>query len=137
MGRFSFRVLTANAHKGFSFLNRRFILNELREAVRHVSADIVFLQEVLGSHALHAQRLANWPKAPQYEFLAESIWPNVAYGRNAVYPEGDHGNALLSKFPITHFDNHDFTIAGDERRGVLHAIVKLEPRRDWYGKPRK
>jgi endonuclease/exonuclease/phosphatase family metal-dependent hydrolase len=124
--RFSFRVLTANVHKGFSFLNRRFILRELRDAVRHVAADIVFLQEVLGSHALHAQRFTNWPKLPQYEYLADSIWPNFAYGRNAVYPEGDHGNALLSKFPIVRFDNHNFDVVSDERRGILHAVIKID-----------
>src|SRR5262245_4596788 len=83
----SFTVLTANVHKGFSFLNRRFILSELREAVRHVGADVVFLQEVHGSHSLHAARFADWPAASQYEFLADSIWPNIVYGRNSVYPE--------------------------------------------------
>jgi len=119
----SFKVLTANVHKGFGFLNRRFILNELREAVRQVGADVVFLQEVLGSHAIHAARLVNWPATAQYEFLADSIWPNVVYGRNAVYPEGDHGNALLSKFPISRHDNHDFSVDGDERRGVLHTVL--------------
>jgi endonuclease/exonuclease/phosphatase family metal-dependent hydrolase len=124
MARLSFKVLTANVHKGFSFLNRKFILNELREAVRHVGAETVFLQEVLGRHALHAKRITNWPAKPQYEFLADSIWPNVAYGQNAVYPDGDHGNALLSKFPIVRYDNHDFSIAGDERRGILHAVLK-------------
>ena len=36
----SVRVLTVNTHKGFTPLNRRFILHELREAVRSVSADI-------------------------------------------------------------------------------------------------
>ena len=119
----SFKVLTANVHKGFSFLNRRFILSELRDAVRDVGAELVFLQEVLGSHALHQKHVVDWPSLPQYEFLADSIWPNVAYGRNAVYPEGDHGNALLSKFTIARFDNHDFSIAGDEKRGVLHAVL--------------
>ncbi|MGH8805531.1 MAG: endonuclease/exonuclease/phosphatase family protein, partial [Polaromonas sp.] len=41
---FSFKVLTVNIHKGFTFFNRKFILPELREAVRSVSADVVFLQ---------------------------------------------------------------------------------------------
>ena len=45
------RVLTVNTHKGFAFLNRRFVLRELREAVRSVGADLVFLQEVQGAHA--------------------------------------------------------------------------------------
>lgn len=40
---FSIKVLTVNIHKGFTFFNRRFILHELREAVRAVGADVVFL----------------------------------------------------------------------------------------------
>ena len=127
MTRLSFKVLTANVHKGFSFFNRKFILNELREAVRAVGAEVVFLQEVLGRHALHAKRIANWPAMSQYEFLADSIWPNVAYGRNVVYPEGDHGNALLSKFPILRHDNHDVSMHGDEKRGILHAVLAVPP----------
>ncbi|MDO9195055.1 MAG: EEP domain-containing protein, partial [Rhodoferax sp.] len=43
---FSIKVLTVNIHKGFSFFNRKFILHELREAIRSVGADVVFLQEV-------------------------------------------------------------------------------------------
>ena len=35
----SFRILTVNTHKGFTPLNRRFILHELRDAVHAVSAD--------------------------------------------------------------------------------------------------
>jgi endonuclease/exonuclease/phosphatase family metal-dependent hydrolase len=122
--RFSFRVMTVNVHKGFSFLNRRFILHELREAVRSVSADVVFLQEVQGTHERHSSRLSDWPAAPQYEFLADSIWPQFAYGRNAVYPHGHHGNALLSKFPIAHHQNHDVTIHGPEARGLLHCVLQ-------------
>ena len=36
---FSFKVLTVNIHKGFSPLNRTFMLHDLREAVRkHLEA---------------------------------------------------------------------------------------------------
>src|SRR3982750_2923245 len=93
-------ILTVNTHKGFGFFNRRFILHELRDAVRSVSADLVFLQEVLGLHEVHSRRHANWPDESHYEFLADEIWPQYRYGQNAVYPEGHHGNALLSKLPI-------------------------------------
>jgi endonuclease/exonuclease/phosphatase family metal-dependent hydrolase len=127
MTQLSFKVFTANVHKGFSPLNRRFVLSELRDAVRGVGADVLFLQEVLGCHALHAKSVANWPAMSQYEFLADTIWPHVAYGRNAVYPEGDHGNALLSKFPIARYDNHDFAYRGDEKRGILHAVLSAAP----------
>ena len=55
----AFTVLTVNTHKGFTLFNRRFILHELREAVRAVSADLVFLQEVQGIHEEHARRHAH------------------------------------------------------------------------------
>ncbi|WP_052081051.1 endonuclease/exonuclease/phosphatase family protein [Pseudomonas sp. ML96] len=119
------RVLTINTHKGFTALNRRFILPELREAVRATGADLVFLQEVLGTHQRHARRHRNWPDTPHYEFLADSMWPQFAYGRNAVYPDGDHGNALLSKFPISHYENLDVSIGVVEQRGLLHCVLQV------------
>ena len=120
----SLTILSMNIHKGFTSFNRRFVLTELREAVRHIGADILFLQEVMGQHALHAKRVAGWPTQSPYEFVADSIWPNFAYGRNAIYPQGDHGNALLSKFPILHHDNIDVSVAGDEQRGLLHGVMR-------------
>lgn len=120
-----FKVLTVNTHKGFTALNRRFILPELREAVRGVAADVVFLQEVHGTHEHHPRRYSNWPSMPQYEFLADSIWPQFAYGRNAVYPHGDHGNALLSKFQISRYDNLDISQRGHDSRGLLHCVLRL------------
>lgn len=122
--RLAFKVLTVNVHKGFTSFNRRFMLHELREAVRQVAADVVFLQEVLGTHQHHARRVRNFPQQPHYEFLADSIWSQYAYGRNAVYDSGHHGNALLSKFPIVHFENHDISVAGPERRGLLHCVLQ-------------
>ncbi len=55
---FSLKVLTINIHKGFTAFNRRFILPELRDAVRTVSADIVCLQEVMGAHQVHPLRIS-------------------------------------------------------------------------------
>jgi len=97
-----------------------------------VSADVLFLQEVLGPHEKHAMRFHNWPKTPQYEFLADSIWTDFAYGRNAVYPDGDHGNALLSKFPIIRYENLDISIAGPERRGLLHSVLQVPGHEEFH-----
>ena len=126
---YSIKVMTVNIHKGFTFFNRKFILPELREAVRSVGADVVFLQEVTGSHATHGDRFENYPDTPHYEFLADSIWPQFAYGRNAVYTNGDHGNAIMSKFPIVRFENHDVSITGPERRGLLHCELQIPGRK--------
>ncbi|OBZ20789.1 hypothetical protein BS643_22620 [Pseudomonas protegens] len=124
----SLKVLTLNIHKGFTFLNRRFILPQLRDAVRSTGTDLVFLQEVLGDHSQHAKRFGNWPQQPHYEFLADSMWHEFAYGRNAVYPEGEHGNALLSKYPILSHQNLDVSQQGDEQRGLLHSVLAVPGR---------
>ena len=63
---FSLKVLTINIHKGFTAFNRRFILPELRDAVRTVSADIVCLQEVMGAHEVHPMHFENWPDLGGY-----------------------------------------------------------------------
>ncbi len=118
-------VMTVNIHKGFSFFNRKFILPELRDAVRKVGADIVFLQEVQGTHEEHARRFSGWPEAPHYEFLADDLWPEFAYGRNVSYPKGHHGNAVMSKFPIVHDRNHDVSVGGPEKRGLLHCVLRV------------
>ena len=116
-------VMTVNIHKGFTAFNRRYMLPELRDAVRKVGADLVFLQEVMGSNGAHKR--ATWDE-PHYEFLADEIWPQFAYGRNMVYPKGHHhGNAVMSKFPIVHYQNHDVSVAGPEKRGLLHCVIAI------------
>ena len=121
------KILTVNTHKGFTTFNRKFMLHELRDAVRLVSADLVFLQEVQGEHQSWSERHAElWPEQPQYEFLADEIWQDFAYGRNAVYQEGHHGNALLSKHPIKSWDNWDISLNGIEKRGLLHCQIETE-----------
>jgi len=125
----SIKVMTVNIHKGFTFFNRKFILHELRDAVRQVGADVVFLQEVSGTHTSHADKFKNYPQTPHYEFLADSIWPDFAYGRNAVYTKGHHGNAVMSKFPILHYDNLDISTGGPERRGLLHCVLDMPGQR--------
>lgn len=119
------RVLSYNIHKGFSAGNRRFVLARIKEAIRSVHADVVFLQEVLGEHADHAEKVAGWPSESQFEYLADSVWHHYAYGKNAVYTSGHHGNAILSKYPIVGWENLDISMHRFERRGILHAQVDV------------
>lgn len=118
------RIITLNVHKGLSQFNRRMVIHELREGLRSLSPDLVFLQEVLGLNERHALRFAAWPRAPQYEFLAEEGWQH-AYGRNAVYDHGHHGNAVLSRFPILSVSNEDISNHRFEKRGLLHCEVAV------------
>lgn len=119
------RIATYNIHKGFSHFNRRMMVHELRHHLRALGADIVFLQEVQGVHHRHARRLPNWPVVPQYEFLADQVWDEFAYGRNAVYDHGDHGNAILSRYPIISSENQDVSAHRFEQRGLLHCEVEV------------
>jgi endonuclease/exonuclease/phosphatase family metal-dependent hydrolase len=120
-----FSVLSLNIHKGFSPLNRRVIVHDLKERLHALSPDIVFLQEVQDAHARHAARHADWPVLAQSRFLAEGLWPEVHYGRNAVYDHGHHGNLLLSRFPVGMVRNDDISDHRFERRGLLHAEVDV------------
>ena len=63
----SLNVVTYNIHKGLSLFNRRLVIHELRDRLRALGADIVFLQEVQGTHEHDAARHGNnWPTQPQY-----------------------------------------------------------------------
>lgn len=118
-------IATYNIHKGFSNFNRRMVVHELRDRLRQLGADLVFLQEVQGDHSRHAQRIADWPDEPQYEFLADTVWNDYAYGRNAVYDLGHHGNAILSRYPIVRWENKDISTHALESRGLLHCEVEI------------
>jgi len=118
-------VATYNIHKGFSQFNRRLMIHELRERLRSLGADIVFLQEVQGQHRRHAVRFEDWPAEPQYEFLAQQVWTDFAYGRNTVYAHGHHGNAILSRYPIRWAENEDVTLNRREGRGLLHCEIDV------------
>lgn len=118
-------VTTFNIHKGFSQFNRRMMVHELRDRLRHLNPDIVFLQEVQGLHLGHAENHQDWPTEAQHEFLAEDVWQSSAYGRNMVYDHGHHGNAILSRFPILHVHNQDVTHLQFEKRGLLHCRIEL------------
>jgi endonuclease/exonuclease/phosphatase family metal-dependent hydrolase len=122
------RIVTINIHKGFSWGNRRFVLHRLREAIRSVDADIVFLQEVVGENSARAERYRNWPAQSQHEFLADSVWKYSCYGKNAFYPDGHHGNAVLSKFPILHSEQIDTSTNSFEQRGFLYCAVSIPGR---------
>jgi endonuclease/exonuclease/phosphatase family metal-dependent hydrolase len=120
----SIRVATLNIHKGLSQFNRRTVIHELRDGLRTIGADVVFLQEVQGLNERHALRFASWPGVPQHEFLAGGDWTHV-YGRNRVHEYGHHGNAVLSRYPIVSHENEDVSSHRFERRGMLHCVLAV------------
>lgn len=120
-----FRIATFNIHKGSTHFDASFSLHHQRALLQQLQVDIVFLQEVQDVHTSKSKRFSAWPQAGQLEFLADAVWQDFAYGKNAVYPAGHHGNALLSKFPIVRTHNQDISAHTLEKRGMLHCEINM------------
>lgn len=114
------RVVSYNIHKGRSATGSRDCLPDLRLGLYGLRPDLVFLQEVQGRNerriSLHAQ----------HESLSAALGMGAAYGCNAVRARTDHGNALLSRFPILIHENLDISDHRLEQRGLLHAVVDMD-----------
>ena len=121
----SIKVLTYNIHKGFSTGNRRFILHDIKESLRLVDADVLLLQEIHGERIISNNRFDDWPNNRQFEFLADQVWSHHAYGKNAIYKSGHHGNAILSKYPFIKWENIDVSFMRSASRSLLHGIIQL------------
>lgn len=120
----NFKVLTLNIHKGFSPGNRRFTLEKIRASLRETGSNIVFLQEVIGENARHRETVDGWPETNQFEFLADTVWSHFAYGKNAIYQHGHHGNAILSELPFADYNNVDVSTLSFSQRGILHGRLE-------------
>lgn len=118
------KILTYNIHKGFDARNRQFVLHDIRDELHASDVDIVFLQEIIGEQQKHEAKVENWPATTQYEFLADQLWPHFAYGKNAIYSAGHHGNAILSKYPFEHWENINLSSMRRASRSLLHGIIR-------------
>jgi endonuclease/exonuclease/phosphatase family metal-dependent hydrolase len=128
------RVATYNIHKGVRGVGarKRLEIHNLVLGVEALDADLVFLQEVRLFHDRDASRfdqtLLGWPDAGQAEFLAPMGY-HSAYCTNAFTRDGEHGNALLSRWRIGEHRHHDVSDHRFEQRGLLHVPVA------WGGQP--
>ncbi len=126
-------VATYNIHKGVRGMGprKRLEIHNLGLGVEALDADLVFLQEVRLFHHRDAQRFDRtwfgWPDKGQADFLAPDGYES-AYRTNAVTRDGEHGNALLSRWPIGDVEHHDVSDHRFEQRGLLHVRVRWQGR---------
>lgn len=120
------RIATYNIHKGVQGVWRmsRLEIGNLGLAIEQLDADIVCLQEVRKMNLREQARFANWPAVPQAEYLAPEGYEPV-YHTNAVTKYGEHGNALLSRWPVLRSQQRDISDHKLEQRGILHAEVDV------------
>ncbi len=118
-------VLSYNIHQGITASRRQIDFSSLKQAIKSLGADIVLLQEVAGSTKPRKNAPADVERAFQLEALADEIWPDQAYQKNSAFSGGYHGNAILSRFPISQWSVLNISVKGLARRGVLHSELTL------------
>ena len=121
------RVATYNIHKGVQGLGpaRRLEIHNLVHAVEQFDADIVCLQEVRSHHRKLEQYFARWPQMDQAGYLSPEGYEAV-YRSNAVTKHGEHGNALLSRWPVVGVGHSDMSDHRFEQRGLLHVHLLVD-----------
>ena len=124
------RVATYNIHKGVQGIGpaRRLEIHNLGLAVEQLDADIVCLQEVRKLHRREAAYFQRWPELPQAEFLAPEGYEAV-YRTNAITKHGEHGNALLTRWPVIGHQHEDISDHRFEQRGLLHVELDINGKR--------
>jgi len=123
------RVATYNIHKGVQGLGpaRRLEIHNLGHAIEQLDADIVCLQEVRKEHRLGRKHFTRWPDMPQADFLRPEGFVAV-YRTNAITRHGEHGNALLSRWPVVGHQHEDMSDHRLEQRGLLHVQLAVDQR---------
>jgi endonuclease/exonuclease/phosphatase family metal-dependent hydrolase len=120
------RIVTWNIHKGVRGLGlrKRLEIHNMQSAVAGLNADVICLQEVRRINHKEAAHFTQWPAMPQADFLAPAGYEAV-YRTNAFTKHGEHGNALLSRFPVTDHAHEDMSDHRFEQRGLLHATLSV------------
>jgi endonuclease/exonuclease/phosphatase family metal-dependent hydrolase len=118
------RIATWNIHKGVRGLGmrRRLEIHDMVHAVEQFDADIVCLQEVRRVNHKEKNFFTRWPDVPQADYLAPEGYEAV-YRTNAHTRHGEHGNALLSRWPVVTHQHEDMSDHRFEQRGLLHVTV--------------
>ena len=119
----TYRLITYNIHKGVAAFKNLSVIDRIRIALKESDADFLLLQELVGERQHKASKVEK-----HLEILADTRWPYSAYGKNAVFPTRNHGNAILSSAEIKEFHNLDLTIYPIEKRGLLHTVVNIGPK---------
>ena len=123
------RVATWNIHKGVQGLGpaRRLEIHNIGHAVEQLDADIVCLQEVRRMNQREERYFSHWPTQPQADYLAPEGYEAV-YRTNATTRHGEHGNAMLSRWPVLSHQHRDISDHRFEQRGFLHTELQVVDR---------
>lgn len=113
------KFLTYNIHKGIGGVDRKYRLERIMDVLRHHDPDIALLQEV--DDGVPRSR-----GDCQIDLLREELgYADSAFQANVRLRRGHYGNAILSRFPLSHQTDIDLTIGPKKRRRALVAHARL------------
>jgi endonuclease/exonuclease/phosphatase family metal-dependent hydrolase len=114
------RVISYNIHKCIGGLDRRYDPERVLELLRHHQPDVLLLQEVDSG-----VRRSNHHH--QVDLLARELgMTQHAYaGTVPVRSGGQHGNAVLSRFPVLDMNKIDLSIKWKKPRSALHVRLRV------------
>ena len=123
------RVVSYNIHKGVQGVGpaRRLAIHDLAQAVAGLNADLIALQEVSAFHHREARFFPHWPSQPQADVLAPPGF-HAVYRSNAITRHGEHGNALLSRWPVHAHQHEDMSDHRFDQRGLLQCELEWHDR---------
>jgi endonuclease/exonuclease/phosphatase family metal-dependent hydrolase len=114
------RIASYNVHK-YTGLDFRRNPARIAAVIRSLDADIVSLQEVLSDPGADP--------SSQLRILAEKTGMHMAVAGPTIWKaDGQYGNALLSRFPITRVRLHDISLGAFEPRGIIDADIRVGDR---------
>ena len=111
--------MTYNIHHGRG-IDGEVDLERIAEVIIDEEADIVGLQEV----DVGVERSGRINIAKKLSTLTGLEY--VVFGKNIDHQGGDYGNATLSKYPITEFENVQFERLSNEQRGILTTLIDMD-----------
>ena len=114
------RVLTLNAHQGFSAMRRRNVLSQIRDELRADDA-----------HWFFCRKLAVL-KVRKFRRISTRCWL-IKCGRSML--RAQRGNdrrpsrqRTVSKYSIVRWQNIDVSVGEAEPRGILHCVLDVPAR---------
>lgn len=97
-------------------------LKRIADVILETGADIVALQEV----DIGVERSGRRDIVCELSELTGLKYQ--AFGKNLDHQGGDYGNATLSRYPITEYENVQFEQLGPELRGILSTVIEIQDR---------
>ena len=108
------RVMTWNIHGGMG-PDGRYDIDRMVALVRRADPDVLALQEV------DSRRTPG--KEHPLALLKRVLGHHGIAAAAITSPDGDYGQVLLSRWPMTDTDVHDISVPGSEPRRAITAVV--------------